>query len=123
MSWLSRVFGGAKKQPIQHTAEGLDAMTLAQLARAGADLGKATDVVNYLYLPDEARAQEAGAALRSAGFTVEVRPAAKGPTWLALANMDMIPTAANIQQMRERFEGLASQLGGEYDGWEAAVTK
>jgi hypothetical protein len=119
VNWLSRVFGGSKKQTDKGS---LDQATLAQLARAGADLGKATDVVNYLYLPDEARAQEAGVALRSAGFTVQVRRAAQGPAWLALANRDMIPSAANIQQMRELFEGLASRLGGEYDGWEAAVT-
>jgi len=124
VSWLSKVLGGSKKQPNQQAGKGsLDQATLSQLARAGADLGKATDVVNYLYLPDEARAQDAGVALRSTGFTVEVRPAAKGPTWLARANKDMIPTGANIQQMREQFEGLASRLGGEYDGWEAAVTK
>ena len=123
MSWLSKVFGGPNKQPSQQAGRGsLDQATLGQLARAGADLRKATDVVNYLYLPDEARAQQAGEALRSAGFTVEVRPAAKGPTWLARANRDMIPTAANIEEMRGQFERLASGLGGEYDGWEAAVT-
>ena len=115
MSWLSKIFGGSKKQP-------LDSATLAHLARAGADLAKATDVVNYLYLPDEARAQEAGAALRSAGFTVQVRPAATGRNWLARANKDMIPSQENIRLMREQFEGLASRLGGDYDGWEAAVT-
>ena len=118
MSWLSKIFGVSAKQP----KASLDQVTLFHLARAGADLGKATDVVNYLYLPDEARAQEAAVALRAGGFTVQVRPAAKGPTWLARANKDMIPTAANIQEMRARFEGLAQQLGGDYDGWEAAVT-
>jgi len=124
VSWLSKALGGSKKQPSQQAAKGsLDQATLGQLARAGADLGKATDVVTYLYLPDEALAQEAGLELRSAGFAVQVRPAAKGPTWLARANKDMIPTAANIQQMREQFEGLASRLGGEYDGWEAAITR
>lgn len=119
MSWLSRIFGGSAKQPAKAS---LDQATLTQLARAGADLGKATDVVNYLYLPDEARAEEAAVPLRAAGFTVKVRPAATGPNWLARANKDMIPTAANIQEMRSLFEGLASRLGGEYDGWEAAVT-
>lgn len=123
MSWLSKILGGSKKEPSRQAGIGsLDQATLAQLARAGADLGKPTDVVNYLYFPDEARAQEAGQALRSAGFTVQVRPAASGPNWLARANKDMIPTAMNIQEMRELFEGLAARLGGDYDGWEAAVT-
>ncbi len=61
--------------------------------------------------------------MRAAGFAVQVRPAAKGPTWLARANRGMVPTAAKIQEMRQQFESLASRLDGEYDGWEAAVTR
>ncbi len=79
--------------------------------------------MNYLYLPDEALAQEAAVQLRDACNAVEVRPAAKGSTWLARANRDLVPSAANIAEMRAKFEGLAKLLGGEYDGWEAAVTR
>ena len=125
MSWFSKVFGGPKKQPPRGQPadkQALDEATLHQLAKAGGDLGKPTDVVNYLYLPDEAKAQEAGVELRAGGFTVQVRPAAKGPTWLARANKDMIPSRENIEKMRLQFEDLASRLGGDYDGWEAAVT-
>jgi len=119
MRWL---FGDKRKK--QSTDMGaLDQMTLQQLAKAGANLDKATDVVNYLYLPTEQLAQSAGAELRQAGFSVEVRPAASGSSWLALARIDMVPNAENIQLLRARFEALASSLGGEYDGWEAAVTK
>ncbi|HET7467578.1 MAG TPA: ribonuclease E inhibitor RraB [Candidatus Dormibacteraeota bacterium] len=124
MSWLARLFGGRRDNPSGASAGGsLDDQTRGQLARAGGDLAKPTDVVNYLYLPDEARAQQAGTELRAAGFTVVVRPAATGQNWLARANRDMIPSAENIAQMRALFEGLASRLGGDYDGWEAAVTK
>jgi len=34
----------------------------------------------------------------------------------------MVPSAENIAQMRALLERLANQLGGDYDGWEAAVT-
>jgi hypothetical protein len=54
---------------------------------------------------------------------VEVRPAATGSNWLALARIDLVPSAQNIQMLRERFEALAARSGGDYDGWEAAVTK
>jgi hypothetical protein len=119
MRWL---FGDRRKK--QSTDMGaLDQMTLQQLAKAGANLDKATDVVNYLYLSTQALAQSAGAELRQAGFTVEVRAAATGSNWLALARIDMVPNAENIRLLRERFEALASSLGGEYDGWESAVTK
>lgn len=119
MKWL---FGDkSKKQPSNKAA--LDQLTLQQLAKAGANLDKPTDVVNYLYVPDERLAQEAAVELRQAGYSVEVRPAATGSNWLALARIDLVPSAQNIQMLRERFEALAAKSGGEYDGWEAAVTK
>jgi hypothetical protein len=124
MSWLARLFGGRRDNRAGVSTGGsLDDQTRRQLASAGGDLAKPTDVVNYLYLPDEARAQQAGADLRAAGFTVEVRPAATGQNWLAKANRDMIPSSENIAQMRTLFENLAIKLGGDYDGWEAVVTR
>ena len=82
-----------------------------------------TNVINYLYLPDEARARMAAGELEQAGYQVEVRTAAKGPSWLALAKVDIVPSSENIALLRDRFEALASRLGGDYDGWEAAVTR
>jgi rhodanese-related sulfurtransferase len=119
MKWL---FGGRdKKQAADKSA--LDRATIQQLAKAGANLDKPTDVVNYLYLPTEQRALQAAAELRQAGYSVDVRPAATGSTWLALARIDLPPSDQNIREVRQRFEALAQQLGGEYDGWEAAVTR
>ena len=118
MKWL---FGS--KQRGRTSKADLDHGTLRQLAAAGADLARPTDVVSYLYVPDERRAQEAGAELRLAGYSVEVRPSATGVNWLALARVDLVPSVTNIRLLRERFEGLAAKLGGEFDGWEAAVTK
>ncbi|HEY8864887.1 MAG TPA: ribonuclease E inhibitor RraB [Candidatus Dormibacteraeota bacterium] len=118
MKWL---FGRKEKQPANKAA--LDQLTLQQLAKAGGNLEKPTDVVNYLYLPTEQVAQQAGTDLRQAGYSVEVRPAAKGSKWLALARIDLVPSDQNIQMLRERFEALAVKFEGEYDGWEAAVTQ
>jgi rhodanese-related sulfurtransferase len=119
MKWL---FGDKdKKKPTSQGA--LDQLTLQQLAKAGGNLAMPTDVVNYLYLPSEQLAQAAAAELREAGYSVEVRPAATGSNWLALARIDLVPSPENIQLLRDRFEALAAKSGGEYDGWEAAVTK
>ena len=119
MKWLFS--GKSKKQP--EDIGTLDHLTLQQLAKAGGNLAKPTNVINYLYVPDEQLAQEAGSELRQAGYSVEVRPAATGSNWLALAKIDLVPSAENIRLLRQRFETLASRLGGEYDGWEAAVTE
>ncbi len=119
VKWL---FGGRqKKQPAAKSD--LDQLTLQQLTKAGGNLDKPTDVVNYLYLENEELAQQARAELVAAGFSVDVRPAATGSSWLALARIDIVPSPQNIQLIRDRFEGLAVRLGGEYDGWEAAVSK
>jgi len=119
MKWLF----GAKNQKKRSSHDALDKLTLQQLTKAGANLDKPTDVVNYLYLPSEQLAQAAAAELREAGYSVEVRPAATGSNWLALARIDLVPSPENIQLIRDRFEALAAKSGGEYDGWEAAVTQ
>jgi rhodanese-related sulfurtransferase len=119
MKWL---FGKKEPEPPKDWAA-LDQLTLQQLAKAGGDLSRPTDVVSYLYLPTEQQAQQAGAELRQAGYSVEVRPAATGSTWLALARMDLVPNRQNIQMLRSRFDALAAKFGGEFDGWEAAITK
>jgi hypothetical protein len=121
VSWL---FRSRKKSPSATTPEAsLDQQTLQQLAKAGGNLAVSTEVINYLYLPDEARALTAGGELEQAGYQVEVRKAAKGPSWLALAKINMVPSTENIAILRHRFETLATRLGGDYDGWEAAVTR
>jgi hypothetical protein len=118
MSWL---FRGRKRR--NQVAANLDEQTLDQLRRAGGDLSKSTEVINYLYLQMESSAREASAELIDAGYRLDVQQAATGSAWLALARIDMVPSPDNIRQMRARFESLASRLGGEYDGWEAAVTR
>ena len=120
MRWL---FGRRSNQRAQASPKTeLDAETLRHLAKAGGNLALPTEIVNYLYVPDEARATQAGSELVAAGYRVEVRHAATGPLWLTLAKIDLVPSAENIAMIRQRFETLASQLGGDYDGWEAAVT-
>ena len=121
MSWL---FRSRKKPPSATTPKAsLDQQTLLQLAKAGGNLAMSTEVINYLYLPDEARARTAAGELERAGYQAEVRTAAKGRSWLALAKINMVPSTENIALLRGRFETLASRLGGDYDGWEAAVTR
>ena len=121
MAWFSKIFGGPNRA--ETDSRSLDQQTRRQLAGAGADLTKPTDVVNYLYAPDEAGAQRAAGELRAAGYTVEVRPAATGSNWLAKANRDLVPSPENIAEMRALFEKLAAVVKGDYDGWEAAVTR
>jgi len=61
--------------------------------------------------------------LRTKGYNVEIKLSAHDDkTWLALATHHAVPTIEAIRDLRAGFEALSAQLGGEYDGWEAAVT-
>jgi hypothetical protein len=75
---------------------------------------------HYLYFPKKSDSQKAAARLREKGWTVEVRKGADGENWLTLAKQPA-PIEEDIEEIREELERLADDLGGEYDGWGAAV--
>jgi hypothetical protein len=113
----------AASAPLAIGSAAADSETLAALRAAGADLTKATEVNYYLYFPTQAQAERAADSARTPLFTTEVRPGADGKSWLCLATATMVPTEAAIRAATERLHALAISLGGEYDGWEAAVTR
>ena len=104
-------------------AEG-DQLILGQLRTAGADLTQPREVLQYLYFPTEAAADEAADALRAYGYEVKVRPSATDAAanpWLALATAELVVDEAWVAAMRPQLEAIASAADGEYDGWEAAA--
>lgn len=100
-----------------------DAQVLQALREAGADLTKETEVNFYLYFPTRDSAVRAAESHHTPGFTATVDQGADGKTWLCRISGTMVPSEAAIRSAGERLQALASSLGGEYDGWEAAVTK
>lgn len=109
--------------PSEHANASPDEQTLAALASAGADLTQPTEVNSYLYLPTEGHAQSAAQILRKEGYSTDVRPPLEGyTTWLCLATRQMVPRRDDIAAMSDRLGDIAREFGGEFDGWEAAVT-
>jgi hypothetical protein len=51
----------------------------------------------------------------------ETQPAASGSGWLVLLKTDMVVGLEANHGLRTEIEAAAAQLGGDYDGWEAAV--
>jgi hypothetical protein len=100
-----------------------DAKVVEGLRNAGSKLDLPHPVRHYVYVPNRSAAEDAGASLRKAGFEVEVSPAAMGDDWLILASHRVMLSEAEIASFRTRFEALAVELAGEYDGWEAAITR
>jgi len=79
-------------------------------------------MAHYLYFRKKAQVEKAGQKLRKLGFEVDVRRGADGETWLALARPGPTKRPADIEGLRDELETLAQELGGEYDGWELAIS-
>ena len=100
-----------------------DADTLAELARAGSNLGKQHAIEFFLYLPNHAAAEEVAAQLTNEGFQVEVRPAETPPEFLCLATRSMSPELGELQRLRRYLTAVAESRDGAYDGWGATVVE
>jgi hypothetical protein len=107
----------------------LDRAVLRQLEAAGADLSLPTHTICYFYFPTEQAARTAAEELRREGWKTDVHPA-PAPWWKRLlGRRDWSCVADRIDVLEEqsvfdrtdRFNALAARLGGEYDGFEAAV--
>ena len=101
-----------------------DEAVLTELRAHGADLTKPTHILFYIYAPTESGARAIADRGVDATLRAEVRPSGSGDgTWLCLLQGTFVPTLAALREYRRRFESLAASETGEYDGWEAAVTK
>jgi hypothetical protein len=72
----------------------------------------------YLYFPRKRDATTAANRLRNRyDWETSVRKGADGKNWLTFAVADVPSEEDQIEEIREYLEGLADELGGEYDGW------
>lgn len=100
-----------------------DAQTLLALRNAGADLTKPTEVRFYLYFRTREVAERAANSAQTPDLTANVDEGADRKSWLCLVSGRMVPSESAIRAASTRLQALAATLGGEYDGWEAAVTR
>ncbi|MEP6835722.1 MAG: ribonuclease E inhibitor RraB [Gemmatimonas sp.] len=124
-TWSRRTTPPARIEAAQGPIGSLegDRQVLQQLLQAGADLSKPTEVNYYLYYQDRAAADSAAARGSSAPLVASVQRAADNSAWLCLVTGTMVPSESNIRAHTTRLVALAQATGGQYDGWEAAVTK
>ena len=98
-----------------------DAEVIDQLRAAGADLSQPREVRYYLYVPTEEQAHEVVDRVADGNRGIEVTPAATGTDWLVLITEVAVVDEATLEARRQEFESAVADVGGEYDGWEAAV--
>ena len=111
-------------------ADAADRDVIAQLKNNGSDVTKPVDVVYYLYIPSFTDAIELARRSSVAGYRTSIEaPLGKLPNgteekrYSVVAHKRMIPSLANARRARAFFQPLAHRFHGEYDGWEAAVTR
>ncbi len=75
---------------------------------------------HYFYFSVESQARKAAERLRSQGQSVEVRQALIkriGSRWLPR----LLRSVSRPEESADKMEAIASEFGGEYDGWEVAI--
>ena len=99
-----------------------DRQVLAAFRDAGGDVDKPTEVNFYLYFPTRDAAERAAASAGTPQMPAYVDRGADGKSWLCFVSGQMVPSEAAIRAASVRLQAIAAAHGGEYDGWEAAVT-
>jgi hypothetical protein len=99
------------------------AQIITQLGASESDISVPHEFSFYFYFPTHLVAERASDAARAAGYTVVVRPAAKGTDWLCLVSRYLIPSTAPWAEIETFAHELASTYDGEFDGWESEVVK
>ncbi len=118
-------------QDVHPSPNAADSAVLASLREHGADLSKPTEHLFYLYFPDERTARAAASDIASGQAAHNVsfdnaeldRPHERRTQWMVRLTATMRPDLAVVGGLGAWFTAVARKHGGEYDGWEAAVTK
>ena len=100
-----------------------DQTTLAELARAGSDLGRIHQIEFFLFLPTRGAAEEVAAELGPEGFRIDISAGEAAGEWLCRATRPMRPELTELRRLRQRFGELARVRSGAYDGWGTEVVE
>ena len=106
------------------TGEVIDRHTLGALEAEGADLALETDVQFFMYFPSEGHARSALSVIEREGHAADLHASeheSAGEPWVVAVHRRLAPTWENVRAARARYTSLAQELGGGFDGWEAAV--
>lgn len=124
MAWFRRARRESEIQQRlrEHGLDQADLLVARHLVANGADLSEPRHVLHFLIFPDD-RAERAAAAAAADGWEVRVvAPDEEEPTWSVVCErQDVVLDPDGVRDTRIRFEALAEDHGGNYDGWEASV--
>jgi tetratricopeptide (TPR) repeat protein len=105
-------------RPLDAAAQNREA--LRQIAASGADLSRPRQVNFYFYVSDRPTAERGAVSLQGDGYRTLVRKS-QNSQWLLLASITAVLSEEWLNARATQMNQLAQSLGGEFDGWEAAV--
>ena len=100
-----------------------DSLVIAQLKKAGSNLSKPHEIEFFFYFHTKEAAEHVSEKLNALGFSAKAEPAAKGSDWLVLAKKSLVPTESALVELRSKFDAIAAEDNGVYDGWGTPVVK
>ncbi len=101
-----------------------DILLMGEMVKGGADLNQPRHALYYLYLPSQGTAGQAAERATAAGYRADVRePLPQNPDqWCVVSERDdAVLDVDGVRSADDLFQGIADDLGGEFDGWEAAL--
>jgi hypothetical protein len=92
---------------------------LRRMQQSGDDLSKPRDIDFTVVMPDERAAQELSEHFHKLGHKVSAKKSNTVRTlpWDVVIVKQMVPTHAEITELEQMLQGVASPLGGRNDGW------
>jgi hypothetical protein len=95
-----------------------DTQMVRNLRAHGANAFTHYEVDFFFSLPDEASCTALRRTLEPEGFAIDVRDMRSGGTGFSVhATKRLQVSVSGMQEISKRFNAMAAQLGGDYDGW------
>ncbi|HTV78945.1 MAG TPA: ribonuclease E inhibitor RraB [Steroidobacteraceae bacterium] len=120
---LGRIYYGIRQMK-EKTEKDWDARLIDRLRAAGSDPFSPHEVDFFMAMPSEAEGRAVAAILEGEGYRVDVKPAPDNPGDHPFSLHFTKAIRLSVPGMREltaRFQALAKEHGGHYDGWSAPV--
>jgi hypothetical protein len=119
---VARIYTTLRKR-WQEQSERWDDKVIERLRAAGSDPFKPHDVSFFFGLPSEDACRAVQGRLEAEGFKVDLKPVQAGSEqpYSLHAMKSLRLSVPDMRELSRRFDALAKEHGGRYDGWTAGV--
>lgn len=120
---LWRIYYGIRQMKLKKDKD-WDERLIDRLRKSGSDPFQPHEVDFFMAMPSEEAGRAVAVLLEAEGYRVDVHPAPDNPgdhPFSLHATKSMRLSVPGMKELTKRFQEIAKQHGGHYDGWSAAV--